>query len=294
MRVGWIGLGRMGRPMCENLVRKGFDIVVQNRSQAKVEELASLGAIAGGTFAEVAADVESIHTCLPTAESIDEVMLGPTGIMAGAHPGLVVVDHSTIHPDHARKLAAEAESRGISFLDAPVSGAGAIAERGELTIMVGGDQAAFDRVLDPLNAMGKTVRLMGPSGTGSLTKLINGLIMSTTLAVSFEGLALAAKTGVDTSALFEVIRTASGASRAWERNAPRVLSGEYGTDGAIRLLMKDEDIIHEVAAQAGIDLPVLEAARARWKQALDMGLGERDISEGVHVIEEEAGIRLSE
>jgi 3-hydroxyisobutyrate dehydrogenase-like beta-hydroxyacid dehydrogenase len=140
--------------------------------------------------------------------------------------------------------------------------------------------------------MGSTVRLMGPSGSGSLTKLINGLIMSTTLAVSFEGLALAAKTGVDTQSLVDVIRTASGNSRAWERNAPRVISGEYGHDGAVRLITKDADLAHDVADAAGVTLPVLEAARARWHEALDMGIGEEDISAAVKVLERELGFSL--
>jgi 3-hydroxyisobutyrate dehydrogenase-like beta-hydroxyacid dehydrogenase len=292
MRIGWIGLGRMGTPMCTNLVTKGFEVIVQNRSQEKVQAMATNGATVGRTFAEMAAIVDSIHTCLPDAHSLTDVMFCPDGILAGAKPGLVIVDHSTINPDQARALAAAALERGASFIDAPVSGAGAVAERGELTIMAGGDQAAFDVVLPALKAMGKTVRCMGPSGSGSLTKIINGLIMSTTLAVSFEGLALAAKTGVDMQALVEVIRTSSGNSRAWERNAPRVISGEYGNDGAVRLLTKDTDLAHDVAEAVGVTLPILEAARARWHQALDMGIGEIDISAGVKVLERELGISL--
>jgi 3-hydroxyisobutyrate dehydrogenase-like beta-hydroxyacid dehydrogenase len=292
MRVGWIGLGRMGTPMCTNLVRKGFDVTVQNRSQGKVQTMAATGATAGETFAVMATTVDSLHTCLPDAAALDDVMFRPDGILAGARPGLVIVDHSTINPDQARSLAAAAAERGASFIDAPVSGSGVVAERAELTIMAGGEQAAFVAVRPALEAMGSTVRLMGPSGSGSLTKLINGLIMSTTLAVSFEGLALAAKTGVDTQSLVDVIRTASGNSRAWERNAPRVISGEYGHDGAVRLITKDADLAHDVADAAGVTLPVLEAARARWHEALDMGIGEEDISAAVKVLERELGFSL--
>lgn len=292
MRVGWIGLGRMGTPMCTNLVLKGFDVTVQNRSQGKVQTMAATGATAGETFAVMATTVDSLHTCLPDAAALDDVMFRPDGILAGARPGLVIVDHSTINPDQARSLAAAAAERGALFIDAPVSGSGVVAERAELTIMAGGEQAAFVAVRPALEAMGSTVRLMGPSGSGSLTKLINGLIMSTTLAVSFEGLALAAKTGVDTQSLVDVIRTASGNSRAWERNAPRVISGEYGHDGAVRLITKDADLAHDVADAAGVTLPVLEAARARWHEALDMGIGEEDISAAVKVLERELGFSL--
>ncbi len=292
MTIGWIGLGRMGTPMCANLVTKGFDVIVQNRSQEKVQAMAATGATAGGTFAEMAAIVDSIHTCLPDADALNDVMFSASGILAGVKPGLVIVDHSTINPGQAKALAAAAAERGASFIDAPVSGAGAIAERGELTIMAGGEQVAFDSVLPALEAMGSTVRLMGPSGSGSLTKLINGLIMSTTLVVSFEGLALAAKTGVDTQALVDVIGTASGNSRAWQRNATRIITGDYGHDGAVRLVTKDVDLAHDVAQTAGVTLPVLEAARARWHQALDMGLAEEDISAAVKVLEAEIGFSL--
>jgi 3-hydroxyisobutyrate dehydrogenase len=292
MRVGWIGLGRMGTPMCANIISKGFDVIVQNRSQEKVYAMAATGATAGGSIAEIAANVDSIHTCLPDADALDDVMLRPDGILAGAKPGLAIVDHSTISPDQARRLADRAADQGASFIDAPVSGSGVIAERGEMTIMAGGDEWAFDIARPALDAMGTTVRLMGPSGSGSLTKLINGLIMSTTLAVSFEGIALAAKTGVDTQALVDVIATASGNSRAWARNAQRIVSGEYGTDGAVRLVTKDNDLAHDVAETAGITLPVLEAARARWHQAMEMGLGEEDISAAVKVLEAEIGSSL--
>lgn len=293
MTIGWIGLGRMGIPMCTNLVTKGFDVIVQNRSQEKVHAMAAAGATVGGTFADIAASVDSIHTCLPDADALNDVMHDPTGILAGAKPGLVIVDHSTTSPDQAKALATAATKRGASFIDAPVSGAGAIAERGELTIMAGGDPAAFAAVLPALEAMGTTVRHMGPTGSGSLTKLINGLIMITTLAVSFEGLALAAKTGVNTQALVDVIRTASGNSRAWERNANRIITGNYGNDGAVRLVTKDADLAHDLAQTAGVELPVLEAARARWHQAMDMGLAEEDISAAIKVLEAEIGFSLA-
>ena len=118
MRVGWIGLGRMGTPMCTNLVRKGFDVTVQNRSQGKVQTMAATGATAGETFAVMATTVDSLHTCLPDAAALDDVMFRPDGILAGARPGLVIVDHSTINPDQARSLAAAAAERGASFIDA--------------------------------------------------------------------------------------------------------------------------------------------------------------------------------
>ena len=139
MRIGWIGLGRMGRPMVENLVRKGFDVTVQNRSQDKVQEIVAMGATAGESYAAMGATLDAVHVCLPGEDVVREVIAGPSGVLSNAREGLIIVDHSTIHPDDARDLARFASEKGVTYLDAPVSGAGPYAERGELTIMCGGD-----------------------------------------------------------------------------------------------------------------------------------------------------------
>ena len=220
MRIGWIGLGRMGRPMAENLVRKGFDVAVQNRSQGKVSELAAMGATVGGAFDAMGAELDAVHTCLPHADVVREVVAGPGGLLDRPREGLVIVDHTTIHPDAARELAAAARERGAWFIDAPVSGSGPVAERGELTIMCGGDPDPFAKVRPNLEAMGKTIELMGASGSGAAAKVVNNVLMAANLAVAMEALVLASKAGLDLERLFDVVRTASGASRAWERNAP--------------------------------------------------------------------------
>ncbi len=289
MKIGWIGLGRMGRPMVENLVRKGFDVTVQNRSQGRVRELEGMGAKAGGTFAQMAAELDAVHACLPGTETVEQVIAGDGGLLAGARPGLIIVDHSTIHPDSARELARLAAERGASFIDAPVSGSGPVAERGELTIMCGGDPESFDRAKPAMEAMGRTVALMGPSGSGSLTKIVNNVLMATNLAVAMEALLFAVKAGLDPQSLFSVVRTASGASRAWERNVPRILSREFGKDGSAALTAKDQDLAHLLASEMGVDMPVFEASRAFWRAAVEAGLGEEDPSHAVTMLEERLG-----
>lgn len=286
MKIGWIGLGRMGRPMVENLVRKGFDVTAQNRSQGKVAELAALGATPGASFAQMAAELDAIHLCLPGTEPVEEVM---ATLLDSARPGLLLVDHSTIHPDSARELARLAAERGAAFIDAPVSGSGPVAERGELTIMCGGEPEAFEQARPAMEAMGRTVALMGPSGSGALTKIVNNVLMAANLAVAMEGLLFAVKAGLDPQALFEVVRTASGASRTWERNAPRILSREFGKDGSAYLTSKDQELAHELAAGMGLDLPVFESSRAFWKAAVESGLGEEDPSHAVTMLEQRLG-----
>ena len=289
MKIGWIGLGRMGRPMVENLVRKGFDVTVQNRSQGKVRELEAMGAKAGGTFAQMAAELDAVHVCLPGTETVEQVIAGDGGVLAGARPGLIIVDHSTIHPDSARELARLATERGASFIDAPVSGSGPVAERGELTIMCGGDREAYDLAKPAMEAMGRTVALMGPSGSGSLTKIVNNVLMATNLAVAMEALLFAVKAGLDPQSMFSIVRTASGASRAWERNVPRILSREFGKDGSAALTAKDQDLAHLLASEMGVEMPVFEASRAFWRAAVEAGLGEEDPSHAVTMLEERLG-----
>ena len=292
MRIGWIGLGRMGRPMAENLVRKGFDVAAQNRSQGKVGELAAMGASVGESFAAMGAELDAVHTCLPHADVVREVVAGPGGLLDRPREGLIIVDHTTTHPDAARELAAAARERGAWFIDAPVSGSGPVAERGDLAIMCGGDPEPFAKVRPNLEAMGKTIELMGASGSGSAAKVVNNVLMAANLAVAMEALVLASKAGLDLERLFAIVRTASGASRAWERNAPRILSREFGKDGSAWLTMHDQDTAKEMADEFGLALPVFEESRRFWHAVVDAGLGEEDPSHGVTALEERLGVSL--
>ncbi|MDE2838783.1 MAG: NAD(P)-dependent oxidoreductase [Chloroflexota bacterium] len=293
MRIGWIGIGRMGRPMVENLIRKGFDVTVQNRSQGKVHELAAMGAAPGESFAAMGAELDEVHTCLPATAVVEQVLTGVGGVLERPKPGLIVVDHSTIHPDAARSLATIAHERGASFIDAPVSGSGPVAEHGELTIMCGGDAEAFTAARPAMEAMGRTVELMGPSGSGAATKVVSNVLMATNLAVAMEALLLADKAGLDLERLFAVIRTASGASRAWERNVPRILKREFGRDGSAWLTMKDLDHAHELAVEFGLDLQIFQTGRRFWHAVVEeYGLGEEDPSHGFTALEQRLGVTL--
>ncbi|MCH2531318.1 MAG: NAD(P)-dependent oxidoreductase [Dehalococcoidia bacterium] len=293
MRIGWIGLGRMGKPMVMNLITKGFHVTVQNRSQEKVAELVKTGAVAGISFDQMGSELDFIHTCLPDSETVVDVINGKNGVLKNPKPGLIIVDHSTIHPEIAKSLYDESLKKQVSFLDAPVSGSGPFAEKGELTIMCGGELRAFNKASSALSAMGKTVELVGPSGSGSLTKVVNNMLMATNLAVAMEALIFAAKSGLDLQSLFSVIRTASGASRTWERNIPRILSRQFGKDGSAWLTTKDQDLAFSLASEMGFKLSVFESSRLFWHSVLDAGLGEEDPSHAFTALEAKLGFNLN-
>ena len=292
MRVGFLGLGRLGRPMATNILNGGLQVTVYNRSQGKVQEMAALGAEAGGTPAEIAATVESVHTCLPDVATVESIITGPSGVLEGAHPGLILVDHSTVDPDTSRRLAQAAEAKGVRFLDAPVSVTGDINLRDSITMMVGGEEAAFKQVQPVLDAAARVVRLMGPVGSGSTTKLINNMVMGTSKVITMESIVLGAKTGLDLSSLYDIIQNASGASLVWTRDVRKILTRTFPPQGAVRLLSKDMDLVGEVAAAMGLSLPVFEAAMRFWVKAREAGMSEEDPTSAVRLYEQEAGIEV--
>ncbi len=289
MRIGFIGLGLMGKPMAVNLVKAGLPVTVHNRSQSKVDELVSMGAERGISAAQVAASADVVMTCLAGVETVREVITGAGGVLEGAHQGLILVDHSTVPPEAARELAERCAAKGVTYLDAPVSGTGAIVARGELTIMVGGDEAAFEQVLPVLRIVGKQVYRMGPVGTGNTTKLINNLMKDINLAGTLEGLMLGASLGVDLDALFEVVKAASGGSRQWERAAPDVLKRDFTPTSMVRNLARTQGVIKTLAESAGAPTPMFDTARRLWQEALEAGLGGEDSSAAIKVLERKAG-----
>lgn len=293
MRIGFIGLGAMGMPIAANYVKAGFDVRVHNRSQGKVQQMVARGATAGVSPADVARDSELVMTCLQGADTVRDVLLGPDGALATAAPGLIVVDHSTIGPEPAKALAAACAERGVVYLDAPVSGAGPVAWAGNLTIMVGGDAAAAAKVRPVLEKTAKQVFHTGGVGSGNITKLINNLLLNTNLAATMEALVLGAKLGVDLQALWEAVRTASGASTQWEKVTPNLLERRFTPPtGAIRNFTHGQANIRALAAGAGSPTPMFDTACTLWDAALAMGLGDEDPTAAIKVLEASAGVEV--
>jgi 2-hydroxy-3-oxopropionate reductase len=291
-RIGFIGLGLMGGPMALNLLKAGFALTVHSRSPAPVEALVSAGAQAARSPREVAAAVDIVITMLPDAPDVEAVLLGTNGVLEGARPGLVVIDMSTISPVATQRIAARLDEAGVTLLDAPVSGGTVGAEAGTLSIMVGGDEATFERSRPVFEAMGKRITYMGPSGAGQLTKACNQIMTAGIYAVMSEALVLAAKSGLDPVKVVEVL--SSGAARCWalEVRAPRILKRELTPGFKAAMQYKDLNIVAEAARTVGVPMPVTGVVRELYNAMLTAGDGELDNSAVITVLERLAGTEV--
>jgi len=290
--VGFIGLGLMGKPMAKNLLKAGFQLTVHSRSRSPVDELTALGAMAAAAPREVAAATEVVITMVPDAPDVEAVVAGPDGIIAGAKPGLVHIDMSTISPLATRRIAEMEKKVGMTMLDAPVSGGTVGAEAGTLSIMVGGDEAAFNTCQPIFAAMGKKITYMGPSGAGQTTKACNQIMTGGIYAVMAEALVLAAKSGLDPAKVVDVL--AGGAARCWalEVRAPKILKRELNPGFKASMQYKDLNIVAETARAEGVPTPVTALVREMYNAMLVAGNGELDNSAVVTVWERMAGVEV--
>ena len=292
MNVGFIGLGKMGRRMGHHLLAAGFPLTVHNRSRAAVDELVAAGARPAATPAEVSRASDVVLTCLTNTPSVEDVYFGPNGLIGAARPGQILVDHSTVSPTTSHQCAAAARGRGADFLDAPVSGGPAGAEAGTLTIMVGGEQATFERARPVFEAMGKNIRLVGPTGVGSTIKLANQLMAAINSAGVAEAMVLGVKAGADPRVMLDVLRTSFGGSAMLTRNVPMMLERNFGAGTGINVLLKDLGLIDSLSGETGVRTPLGSAATQCFREARALGLGENDIAGLVQVLEREAGVEV--
>ena len=266
-RVGVIGLGVMGTPMARNLLKGGHDVTVFARRTEAMAPLAAAGARTSASPAEAAAVSDVIITMVLDTRAVESVVLGPGGIIESARSGAIVVDHSTIEPAGARKVAATLHSRGIEMLDAPVSGGAAVAEAGTLSIMVGGNEAALDRVRPILACYGTTIAHIGPSGAGQVAKACNQICTIVNTLGAAEAMLLAERAGVDPAKVKDVLMTGFGASRMLDVQAPKMIARNFEAKVESRLHHKDIQIVLDMARALGLDLPG-SAAAARVIAAL--------------------------
>lgn len=291
-RVGYIGLGLMGKPMARNILKAGFPVVVHNRSRAAVEELVAMGATAALTPAEVAAQVDVVFTNLPDSPDVEKVALGENGIMDGAHAGLIYVDNSTIKPATARHIAARLSERGVQFLDAPVSGGKIGAEQATLTIMVGGSAEALEEVRPILEAMGKTITHVGDIGAGQIAKAANQIMVAAQMVAMGELLIFAQKAGADPRKVVEAIR--GGAAQCWTLDVKpqRLFAGNRTAQFKAHMQSKDMGIIMETAQEYGIPLPSASLHAQLFRAMVQAGMGELDNSAVIGIIELLSGEQL--
>ncbi len=293
MDIAFVGLGMMGKPMAVNLLKAGHNVTVVNRSQGKVREMAEMGATPGGSPADAARGAEVVGLCLMGDAVVEPVLCGENGVLAGAEPGTIVLDHSTVHPEFARRMEEVCAARGVTYLDAPVSGTGDVAWNGRLTVMVGGDPAAFERVMPALDAVSANARLMGPVGSGNMAKLVNNMVKDVNQLGVLETFVLGAKKGLDCGLLFHVMRNGASLSRQLERILPKILDRSFEQTSYVSTNIKDQEFMEWMIGQTGLELPLRTAARDSWLYAAEQGLASADPPEAIKALEWVAGVEVA-
>jgi len=288
MRVGFIGLGIMGKPMARNLIKAGHDLVVHDVAPQAVADLAAGGAAQGASARDVAARSEITITMVPDGPEVEAAILGPSGALEGAAPGSVLVDMSSISPLVAQKVGAACEARGVGFLDAPVSGGEPKAIDGTLAIMVGGRQETFDRVLPLFQAMGSSATLTGPVGAGNVTKLANQIMVAVNIAGMGEALVLATKAGLDPEVVFNAVKGGLAGSAVLNAKAPMVISRNFKPGFRIRLHQKDLRNALLAAEAMKVPLPFTSLAQQVLEALMNAGRGDLDHSAIATFIEDMA------
>jgi 3-hydroxyisobutyrate dehydrogenase len=293
-RIGFIGLGIMGRGMAHNLLKAGFELTVWNRTAARMDEFVQAGATAAQSPAAVAERSDIVITCVSDTPDVEAVVLADNGVIHGASPGSLVVDMSTISPQATVEIATQLGKRDVAMLDAPVSGGSEGAARGTLTIMVGGDRAQLDRALPVLQAMGKTITHVGGQGAGQTVKLVNQiLVVGNALAMS-EALVFAQAGGVDLQKAFEAVSQGAAGSWMFSNRGPQILARDWRPGFTIDLQQKDLRLVLAAADQMGV--PVLAASIVfnLYRTLQRRGLGAEGNHALIKALEELAGVHVGE
>lgn len=284
-RIGFIGLGIMGKPMARNLMKAGYPLVVHNRSRGPVDELAAEGATPASSPREVAEKSDAVITIVPDAPDVEAVILGPGGVAEGVRPGMLVIDMSTSSPVLARRIAATLGEKGVDVLDAPVSGGEIGAREGTLSIMVGGSARAFERALPILQAMGKNIVHVGDAGAGQVTKAANQIVVGMTIQAVAEALLLASKAGVDPARVRQALMGGFAQSRILELHGQRMLDRNFKPGFKARLHRKDLAIALSTAREYGVPLPGTAVVHELLNGLIGLGRDEYDHSGLVTVLE---------
>jgi len=293
-RIGFIGLGIMGRPMALNLLEAGFGLVVHSRSPGPVDALVAVGAERGANPEDVASRSDVVITMLPDTPDVELVLLGERGVVGGTRAGSLVIDMSTIRPLAAKDLAEAFEPRDVSMLDAPVSGGERGAIEGTLSIMVGGSATAFDRGRPILEVLGSNVVHVGPAGAGQVAKACNQLVVAATIQAVAEALVLAKKAGVDPARVREALLGGFAGSKILEVHGQRMLAGDFQPGFRSVLHRKDARIIRQTAEELGSPVPSFEIAAEALEHLVEVGRGDLDHAALVTLLEDAAGLRVAD
>ncbi|WP_337102825.1 NAD(P)-dependent oxidoreductase [Paenibacillus sp. YIM B09110] len=292
-KIGFIGLGVMGIGMAANLLRKGHQVSVYNRTPGKAGELTLLGATELSSPYEVTAASDIVITMISNDDAIRQVYWGENGVFAAVRSGMTLIDSSTISPTLALELAATAEGLGAGFLDAPVTGSKPAAEGGTLVFMVGGADETLSGVEDILLAMGRKVIPMGASGSGATAKLAHNTIVGINAVALVEGMAIASKGGIDGAAFIELVQSGGAASRTAELKGPKILEDNYDVQFSLELMLKDLRLSSVLSDSLKVPTPMLEAAKSLFQVGDSMGLGALDMASVGKAYEQWIGRKLN-
>ena len=275
-KIGFIGLGIMGKPMAKNLVDAGYELIVYDIDQKVVKEVAAYGAEEGSSPKNIAENSEVIITMLPNSPEVKEVALGESGVIEGAKEGQVLIDMSSIAPLVSREIASKLKAKGVEMLDAPVSGGQEGAEAGTVAFMVGGKKEVFEENKEILEVMGGSVTLVGDIGAGEITKLVNQVIVGINIAAVAEAMSLGKKAGVDPENIFNAIRNGLAGSRCLEDKAPRMFKGEYDPGFKMKLHVKDLNNVFETSRELNTYMPLTAQVMEMMQKLLADGYTEVD------------------
>jgi 3-hydroxyisobutyrate dehydrogenase-like beta-hydroxyacid dehydrogenase len=293
MRVGFVGLGRMGLPMARNLLGAGHELVVHSRETKAIEQLLRDGARSANSPREVASLVDVFCSCRVSPEQSIDVFLGADGVVAAAKAGLLCMDFATIDPATSRRIGAGLAERDIGFLDAPVSGGPGGAAAASLSIMVGGSEGDFARGRLVLESLGKTIFHIGDIGSGVSAKLCNNVITGTLHVLIAEAMVLGTKLGIEPARLYEVLRASSARSNTLERVVPNhFLPGNYEPASALAMMIKDLECVTATAKSVGVRMLLPAVAQQCYVEAAGLGHGEKDLAAVILPMEEIAQVKV--
>lgn len=288
-KIGFVGLGRMGSPMALNLVRAGYPVTVYNRTPEKTKPLVEAGAAVAGSLAEAASNADIVFTMVSDSAALQDVVLGPAGLLDSLQPGAVLIDMSTVDPKVSRQVAEAVRARGAHMLDAPVSGSTMLAEQGTLSIMVGGEESVHERVQEVLLKMGSRTTHVGPNGAAASLKLAVNIIIGVTMEVLAESVVLAQRAGVAPEIAVEVLSNSAVASPFLKYKAPQLLQPLGPAAFTASMMQKDFTLALQMARETGVPLPATAAANEVLTMARGLGLGDHDFAAVTTVIRQLSG-----
>jgi 3-hydroxyisobutyrate dehydrogenase len=292
-RVGFVGLGIMGRGMVANLLKAGFEVRVWNRTASRMDALVADGASAGESPADVAASCDVTVVCVSDTPDVENVVLGENGILEGAKPGSLVIDCSTISPKVTKEIAALLAEKDVHMLDAPISGGSEGAANGTLSIMVGGDAAQFERALPIFEAMGKTITLVGETGAGQTVKLVNQVLVVGNCLAMCEALMLAEAGGVDLQKAFDAVSKGAAGSWMFTNRAPQIIERDWRPGFTIDLQQKDLRLVLDAADEFGVPIAGTSLIFNLYRTLEAQGLGSDGNHALIKALENLAGFEVS-